>query len=133
MTEKQLGRDLAGALRQRKWSVFKLHNDAMQRGLLDYIAWSDRVPLIGIELKLVCTDVEAMMAMTPGQRSVFNSLSNSPSGAYLVYCCDDSDGYIGGVARHKSGLAIIQPVASRSRKTFMGQLAVALEDIATTT
>ena len=78
-------------------TVFKLHNDFMQRGLPDYLMWSRNVPITAVELKVASSLAEALAALSDGQASVLRSQAMSPTGAVIAF----GDGEVVGAARIK--------------------------------
>lgn len=92
MKESELGSTMATQLRKLGWTVFKLHNDGMQRGLPDYLAWGRGTPVVTIELKVAGSLAEALTSLTPGQESVLRSLALTETGAIVAYGNDDCVG-----------------------------------------
>ncbi len=99
MRESELGSLMAKALRKSGATVFKLHNDGMQRGLPDYILWARGSRVVALELKVARSLAEALAGLSPGQESVLRSLALTSSGAVIAYGDRDSDGYVVGAGK----------------------------------
>ena len=91
MLERELGSALAKELRKLGWVIFKLHNDAMQVGLPDYLMWKKEGAVYPVELKRAVSLEDAHKALTTGQRSVLESLAKTSSGAVLAWGCFTAD------------------------------------------
>ncbi len=85
MLEKELGAALFQALGKYRWKAFKLNNDEMQRGLLDYILWGDGIPVFQFELKRAGDHDGAIAAMNSNQWSIFKSQARSKYGSLIVW------------------------------------------------
>jgi len=92
MRESDFGSLISVEMRKRGLTVFKLHNDRMQRGLLDYIFWGPYSTSQMFELKLAPDIISAINGLSAGQESIMRSLCRSPSGALLVFGTERSCG-----------------------------------------
>jgi len=92
MKESDLGSRIAAELRLNGCTVFKLHNDSMQRGLPDYLMWSREQAVMAFELKIAASLGSCMLALTPGQASVMRSMAMSPNGATIAFGTQNAAG-----------------------------------------
>lgn len=138
MRESVLGQKLFEELRVRGWKVFKLHNDALQRGLPDAVLWRDRGLVLCLELKVASSLNDAREQLTPGQLSVFESLARTGAGALLVYGAhalraDHTKEWRGGVYRRSTDEVFSthdeRPCAAYHLHDFIKLLCDALEEV----
>jgi len=99
MRENELGSLLSKELRKQGVTVFKLHNDGMQRGLPDFLVWGHGGKILTFELKVARSLVAAADSLSPGQESVLRSLAHTQVGAIIAYGGDCNLKYVVGVGR----------------------------------
>ena len=85
MKESVLGAYVVSKLKAEKLQAMKLHGTKFQRGLPDYLIWGRDVPLLGAELKVASTFLEALDLLSGHQRSVLYSMAKSEHGALLIW------------------------------------------------
>ena len=127
MTEGELGTAIATELRTLGWRAFKLHGDAVQRGMPDWICWRDGGPVIMFELKRATSWGKADQHITSGQRSVLESLANSAAGAFIVYGERAARLVQGGIAEWRGAQRTCTPIVGDSKADFAQRVAVELD------